>query len=57
MTETQETITNLQLKIKNKAEDLKKLEQQINSLRTDLQTDLVAMEKIIIEAKEYISHG
>lgn len=57
MTETQEITMNLQLKIKNKTEDLKKLEQQVSTLKSELQGDLAVLEKIIIDAKEYVTHG
>ena len=54
MTETQEITTNLQLKIKNKTEDLKKLEHQITALRSDIQSDIAVLEKIVIDVKEQI---
>jgi len=57
MTESQELIGNLQLKIKNKTEDLKKLEHQISSLRSDIGMDISNMEKIIIDTKDSLSHG
>jgi hypothetical protein len=54
MTETQEITTNLQLKIKNKTEDLKRLEQQVAALRSEIQADIATIEKIIIDAKEHV---
>ena len=54
MTETQVITTDLQIKIKNKIEDLMRLNQQIMSLKSELQGDIGVLEKIIIDAKEHV---